>query len=204
MIRVSIKWPAVARSTYLHEMGFTTASAPWWFVAALAGGLTIVSTTTGAMISFWSTRASDNRKSESERSVRDAEAESRARDALRDAAAAMLVEARQVVRDFRDCFRPVPVAEGNRRFIATEQAARVNVREVYKAYWNLVLLGDEQVDSAARELLDATRAFDLPVSAGEVSPLDSSEFSVAYTRHIAARRALVRVAKPKVGLRSPG
>lgn len=39
----------------------TAASAPWWAVAAVAGGLSIVAGAVGGFISFWSLRKSDER-----------------------------------------------------------------------------------------------------------------------------------------------
>jgi hypothetical protein len=179
---------------------FTTASAPWWFVAALAGSLTIISTGSGAAISYLSTRASDKRKIDEERAARQDVALQKARDELRAGTAVMLVEAREFVRNYRDNFQRFPAGSGTGfEYRSVSHPAPLSIRPTYTAYWNLVLVGDEEVSEAAWELLNATRAFDLPLlQPGTPSPLSKERFQKMYNRHIVARRELIRIVKMKL------
>jgi len=171
---------------------FTTSSAPWWFVAALAGALSLAAALASAVVAFLSTRASDRRKAEYE-DARLAREETRLDHAeLRRAAARFLVECRQYVKDFQASFEQDRTSGTLVQRLVAD--ARPNdVRPAYDAYWDLVFLANNEIGEAARELMKATRRFQLTKLGppGSPSPLSHERFSMAYDAHIEARRKLV-------------
>lgn len=172
----------------------TTASAPWWFVAALAGILTVLSTIVGASITFWSNRLSDRRSLTRDLARIDREERRLDREELRHSAGRFLVAARQYVKDYQSNFeeyRPHPGEPAQYRL--RSDAKPNDIHATYEAYWDLAFYSIPEVSDAARGLLGATRKFELSrtnIASGR-SPLDSEQFRRRYDAHISARQQLV-------------
>lgn len=184
----------------------TTATAPWWSVALLAGILAVASAVSGAVISYLSTAKSDQRRENQARALRDHEDLQKEREELRRAGARFLVASRQFVKDYQKNFSG-DRTEPNRGTIYTLKAdpKENDIRSTYEAYWELVFLCNDECSNAARSLLRCTRRFQLTLdSQGVVRPLNADQFKQAYDSLIAARQELVRaimrvVVKPARG-----
>lgn len=160
---------------------FTTATAPWWFVAALAGTLTIVSTVLGALVSLWSTAASDKRRAKSEGEARKgAERQEWLRE-LRRLSADFIVATRSFVRAAQGAYTSEETADGGQRW-SRKPGVKVDLTPAFVAYWNLVLAADEETGRMAQILMRQTRQYDV---------LDDPDFEVISNRDWTKMRAAV-------------
>jgi hypothetical protein len=181
---------------------FTASSAPWWFVAALAGGLTVVSTVSGALIAFLSTSASDRRKATQDREKLDREEHRLDNRDLREAVARFLVETRGFVRAYFDSHTGTVQSPGSAAVYVTKPTHRpVDIRPAYEAYWQVVFLSDNEIAHAARTLLDATRAFDRGSvhGTGTIEDLSVDQAHALWASHADARGALARLILKQLG-----
>jgi hypothetical protein len=179
-------------------VGFTTASAPWWFVAALAGGLTIVSTVTGALVGYLSTAASDRRRAEQDLLHAQRENEEADNRRLREAVAKYLVEARGLVRTYFDN-RTDDGTDGNVPLPRVENFQPSDIRPAYEAYWAVVFVSNPEIARASRKLLELTRAFDVDKTFGPLRDLTRTDARELWREHVEARGALVRSTLKQLG-----
>ena len=187
---------------YYHLMSST--GVPIWvpLLVALIGTL---STIAGVWISSHSARTvsnnSDERTSELEKEkfIRD---EVRATNKeLRDAAGAFLAEAREYIHGVQDNYQVIadgPLERGQ-KYLERNSQRRIDFKPVYATYWQIAFISREPVSSAAKSLLEATRAFDYQyIEGSDMGALSETSFEQLRTKHIAARSSFY--AKVKAGL----
>ena len=117
----------------------TTATAPWWYVAALAGGFTIL----GGLITLAGGYLSDRRKAEREDTQR------WDRD-IREASARFLVECVKVQEYY------LPDGPRPARLSPTGDEVELTVASVYQTYYELTLIAPKPTRNCAYNLMVAT------------------------------------------------
>jgi hypothetical protein len=176
---------------------FTTASAPWWFVAALVGVLSVLGTATGAFISFWSLRASDRRRAKAEKAAFERQRAVDRDDKLRQAGALLLVASRSFVAIYKSNFAEVREPNQPRRFEPRNDVIANDLTLVYEPLWSFVFLASPEQGEASQKLLDSVRVFAVRAP-GEHGPrwMTSTQYAKAYDRYTAARRTFVATLTP--------
>lgn len=184
----------------------TTATAPWYYVALLAGALTFFATVFSALMTLLSVALSD-RRSKARETAKINREESRVdkRD-LRAAMGRFLVE----TRDSRHAFKAmwevqIPKEAGVAAWYKPKPDIRpLNLRAVYQAYWELVTLPttDATINEAARVFLESTRDFDRAdvVLGLEPAVLPANQYEELNEKYFVARSAFVKAVMSQLGV----
>ncbi len=177
----------------------TTATAPWWFVAALTGVLALVSGALGAFISMWSARLSDRRRAIAEQVSWERGQTTEQQRELRNAASALLVAARRYVGVYRSNFVRITESGGHHHWEARDPRKLNDLSLVYEPYWTVVFLGSAAQQQAAQGLMSSIRRFEVRSvdSVGE-GWLTSDAYTRASDDYLAARSRLVNSMSPSV------
>lgn len=167
-------------------MDVTTTSAPWWYVAALAGGFTIL----GGLITQAGGLLSDRRKAKHDLAQFERAEALRRESEVRAAAASFLVETREVFESFRSNFIVNPDGQ-----IESIKGRKVSLLRTDQAYWTLIFLCQPDVERAARDLLDAVKKFNKYSRDSRLEPFSPSGWERARGLYFKSRKELVRAIK---------
>lgn len=167
---------------------FTTATAPWWFVALLAGMLSIVSTLLGAAVSVWSTAASDRRRSRSELAKENRAAHQAWCQSIRHLSAAFIVSSRQFAKTVQGQYAREEDGTGQ-VFWRRGPGPRADLHEAFVAYWELVLAADPETSRLAQALIRQVRRYDA-VGVADLELISNSEWTSMRAAVVSARGAL--------------
>jgi hypothetical protein len=167
-------------------------SAPWWGVPTIAGGFLII----GGAISFISTYVSDKRRAKQELENTTRAENAQRRKELQAATASFLVETRSVYDAYQSNF----VADRSGRVERIDGGDKVSLREADRAYWTLVFLASDQVEAAARELINATKKFSrYGRDSRQLTAFPGAGWVSTRNRFFNARQALVLAVKDTPG-----
>ena len=171
------------------EDGFTTATAPWWFVAVLAGVLAIVSTLLGALVSVWSTAASDRRHAEAEKAKDERLALTEWQGTLRQLSANFIVTTRHFVKATQAHYASEQDPTGATVWRRDPNQQRADLAASFLAYWELVLAADAETSRLARDLMRQVRRYE---RAGQeaLHTIDNREWTRMRAAVVSARGAL--------------
>ena len=195
---------AFGASNHYHQW-MTSTGVPVW-VPLLVAVIGTLSTVAAVWISARNARVvsidSDNRRVGLEqRQFERNEVRADQKD-LRTAACAFLAEAREYIHGVQDNYREISASSGRLGESVLKQGSlqRIDFKPVYTTYWQIVFVSDKSVSSAARDLLEATRAFDYQYIEGSDQPvLTKSGFEQLRFNHTDARGTFYRAVKTALG-----
>jgi hypothetical protein len=161
-----------------------SANAPWWGVPTIAGAFLII----GGCLAFLSTARSDRRRARYELDQAHRAEAFELRKSVNTASATLLVESR----NFYEAYKANFVVGDHGAVDSVSPPVPLDFSATHLAYWQLTFVSPVELRQLARELHEATRAFNrISVSDRRVRPFATGAWVPARNRYYAARTALV-------------